>query len=487
MNARELIARVVAPLVKATEGALRPGPYQLPISGGFLPDGAPINWWQTGMLPQGTITPSAMVEACISAYAQTIAMCPGDHWRSTNKGGRERVTNSALARILKTPNSYQSISDFLMNATRFLYLEGNAYALALRNSRFEITELHLMDSRQCNAQLAYNGEIFYHLAGNEIISRRLAELGGDTMMIVPQRDVLHIKLNTTDRLWPFPLKGSSPLIAALADIAASDAIKRQQINFYMNQARPSAVLSTDLVLKREQVEELRQRWVEQAKGLDGCGPGGTPILTAGLKVLPWGAIGRDVQIADVMKLSTEQIALAFRIPLQVLGLTGGASFANTEALMQFWLASSLGFTLNHIEETFGLAFGLKGQPDEYLELNTDALLRSMFKDRIEGLARGVQGGIFSPNEARNKEGYDDVAHGDEPRVQQQVVPLSAAAGIPAAKPSPFGSGPHPPPAPGPGAPPPAPPPKDHDANVRRHIHGIRSAAARQERARLTAQ
>jgi hypothetical protein len=58
------------------------------------------------------------------------------------------------------------------------------------------------------------------------------------------------------------------------------------------------------------------------------------------------------------------------------------------------------------------------------------LLRSAFKDRIDGLARAVQGGIMAPNEARNSEDLDSVEYGDEPRVQQQVVPLSAAASIP---------------------------------------------------------
>jgi hypothetical protein len=113
--------------------------------------------------------------------------------------------------------------------------------------------------------------------------------------------------------------------------------------------------------------------------------------------------------------------------------------------MQQWKASGLGFALNHIEEALGLLFDLKGQPDEYVELDTAALLRSAFKDRIEGLARAVQGGIYAPDEARALEGYAKVpgGYGKEPRVQQQVVPLSAAENIPA--------------APGPGAPPPAPP------------------------------
>ena len=83
----------------------------------------------------------------------------------------------------------------------------------------------------------------------------------------------------------------------------------------------------------------------------------------------------DTKIADVMKLTEQNIALAFRIPLQMLGV-GDTPFASTEALMRFWLASGLGFCLNHIEESFGVLFGLRGVPDEYVEFDTGALLRS---------------------------------------------------------------------------------------------------------------
>jgi hypothetical protein len=133
----------------------------------------------------------------------------------------------------------------------------------------------------------------------------------------------------------------------------------------------------------------------------------------------------------MLKLADEHIALAFRIPLQILGMGHGA-YNSTELLMQSWIASGLGFCLNHVEEAIGVLFMLKGQPDEYVEFDTAALLRSAMKDRIEALARGVQGGIFAPNEARNTEGLPDAPFGDEPRVQQQVVPLSAAGKIPAA-------------------------------------------------------
>jgi hypothetical protein len=116
------------------------------------------------------------------------------------------------------------------------------------------------------------------------------------------------------------------------------------------------------------------------------------------------------------------------MPLAVLGI-GDTPFASTEALMSSWKSSGLGFCLNHIEEAIGRLFGLSGQPDEYLEFDTEALLRSNFKEMIEGLARGTISGIYAPDEARNKIGLPSVPGGvgKEPRVQQQVVPLSFGA------------------------------------------------------------
>jgi HK97 family phage portal protein len=436
VGARDLVVGALRTIARAVEGAFRPGPYYLPWSGGWLPDGVPTNFWQAGynVLPLGTS--SALVEACISAYSQTVAMCPGSHWRLNDKGGRDRITNSAIARILRHPNDYESISDFMLNATRMLYLDGNAYAMAIRNERFEIKELHLMDSRLSRPQLAYDGSIYYRLYGNQVIARRL----GEEALIVPARDVLHIRLHVDrTRQYPFPLWGQTPLLAALEEIGIGEAVNQQQLNFYLNQARPSAVLQTDLVLDKDQVQALRDRWNEQSKLL---AAGGSPILTAGLKVFPWSVGAKDAQLAEILKMSEEHIALVFRIPMQILGV-GGQTFGSTEALMQFWVSTGLGFCLNHIEEAFGLTFGLKGQPEEYVEFDTGALLRSAMKDRIEALARGVQGGIFAPNEARAQEGLPAVPFGSEPRVQQQVVPLSQVEKIPA--------------APSPSAPPAAPP------------------------------
>lgn len=406
------LARLLPWRKKATEGGYRPGPYLL--EGGWLSAkaGKFLNWWQAGYSLQPYGEGSAMVEACVSAYAQTAAMCPGDHWRKLENGGRERVQNSALSRVLRHPNDYQSISDFLMNLTRRLYTHGEAFAVAIRNDRNEIDELHLM--RDGMAQVADDGSIFYHLGGNEVIERRR-----DFLAPIPARDVLHVRLHTPRH----PLKGVSPILATTLDLAMSGAVLNQQIAFYINQARPSFMLETDEHLTAVQVSDLRARWDAQTQGENA---GGTPILSWGLKAKPVTVgSGADAQLAEMLKMTEQNVALAFRMPLQVLGI-GGTPFASTEALMSSWRATGLGFCLNHIEESFGLLFRLKGVPEEYMELDTKALLRSAFKERIEGLVRGVIGGVYSSDEARAEEDLPASPNGvgREPRVQQQVVPLS---------------------------------------------------------------
>lgn len=398
---------------KAAEGAYRPGPYLL--SDGWLSASAGklINWWQAGHSLNQYGESGAMVEACVSAYSQTVAMCPGGHWRTLPDGGRELVTTSALARILKRPNDYESMSDFLLNVTDRLYRGGEAFAYAVRNDRNEIIELHRM--RHGYPYVGTDGSIFYSLSGNEIAEQRF-----DLSAPVPARDVLHVRLKTTRH----PLKGESPILAVALDRAMAGAALNQQVAFYLNEAKASFVLETDQQLTAEQTRDLRARWDEQTKGDNA---GGTPILTWGLKAKPVGMSPNDSKLADMLKLTDQNIALAFRMPLQILGI-GGTPFASTEALMSAWKSTGLGFALNHIEEAFGLLFRLKGMPDEYLEFDTDALLRSSFKEMIDALSAAA-GKVMTSNEARAKIGLGKKDGGDELYVQMQDIPLSMAGKV----------------------------------------------------------
>jgi HK97 family phage portal protein len=453
----------------APEGEPRPGPYYVTNPTGILPDawGKYWNYWQLGYDPLPGAPGSAVVEACVAAYAQTIATCPGDHWWALDNGGRERVTTSALSRILKRPNDYQSRSDFVLNLARDLYRDGNSYALAERNDRFEISALHPFDPKQSKPVIGEDGSVFYSLVGNNVIDRRLDGLGTRTNqgLLVPARNVLHVKLEPESAQ---PLLGIPPARHAAAAVAAQQAIGSQLVSIFGNMNRPAGVIESEVALTGTQNEGYRQRFKEAWQGVDNLGGGGPPILPPGLKFKGISMTAKDSEMAAAAKLTQDEIYMVFGVPPAILGMAT-SSFTSTEALMQFWLSRGLGFAINHIEVALDHFFGLKGWPDEWVEFDTRALLRVAYKDRIEALTRGVQGGIYSPNDARNAEDLPNAKFGDEPRVQQQVVPLSAWDKVPPATPAPE-------------APPPSPAPDANADDGKDWLEHMTQRAAEHERA-----
>lgn len=411
------------------EGKPKTGPWL--VNGGWLPAEAGFwNFWQMDLDPI-PISGNAIVEACVAAYAQTIAQCPGDHWRATGDGGRERVTTSALSRILRRPNEYQSRSDFIMKMAADLYRSGNAYALAVRNDRFEVQAFHVFNPTQSHPIVDGQGNVFYELIGNNVIDRQYsaANYGPlpssfqrgvmSTSVYAPARDVLHIKLENKPGE---PLVGIPPSRHAADAIAAQNAIGQQLTKSLGSMNRPSGVIETDKNLTADQTKELRTALDAHWRGVDNLSAG-PPVLMNGLKFHAISNSAKDAEVLGTIKLTQDEIFMVYGIPPAILGLTDKSSFASTEALVQFWLVRGLGFAIDHIEVAFDHFFGLKSWPDEYVEFDTRALLRVAYKDRIEALARGVQTAIYTPNEARRTEDLPDKPGGNDPRVQQQQVPL----------------------------------------------------------------
>lgn len=420
------LARMITPRQKANpsgEGNYHPGPYT--VSGGVLPNdwGQYLNYWQMDYDPLAPPSCST-VEACVWAYIRAIAQLPGYHKREGGNGGTETVTTSALSRLLRAPSSYQTPSDFLVHLIRSLLYTGNSYWIAQRNDRQEVEALHWTDPRSCRVrEIRIEGqvfsEIFYEIGINPLVNMiSLAE----NSLVIPARDVLHVKLDTRRN----PLIGETWLSALAPEVAAYSSMYNSTTTFANNMSRPSGVLTTDLQIKQPDVEALRARWNEQAKGMNA---GGVPILTHGLKFQPISISAEDAQIVEQQKLTDQKIAAVFGVPGILLGIHDTATQKTTEAMMAEWLASGLGFVINHIEQAIDAFIGLSALPAgrEWTEFDTSALLRSMFKDQIDGLARSVQAGIHAPNDARRIMGLAAAKKGDEPRVQQQMVPLSFEA------------------------------------------------------------
>lgn len=357
---------------------------------------------------------NATVEACISALSQTTAMCPIYHLVEGADGAITRKNGSNAERVMRDPNPYNTRSLFMNNAIRSMYFTGNAYAVARRDDRGAVGELHLMDPRSTRAVMdAETGNVFYYVTPQH---NQPFQSVSEEDRIFPARNVLHLRIHTGHD----PLKGETPLSAAAASVSANTAITGHQSKFFNNMSRPSGVLSTTEKLNKEQMVQLREAWERQSKGMDS---GGIPILAGGLSWQGMSLSSQDAQMVEAFGMTIADISRAFRVPPPMVNDLTGATFNNSEQLNSWFLASGLGFLLEHIELELNKLFGLPF--NERLNFDTRQLLRSDWKTRMEALSEGVLKGVYSPNEARAKEGLPPVAFGDEPRVQQQVVPLSA--------------------------------------------------------------
>jgi HK97 family phage portal protein len=378
-----------------------------------VPSNLPVNFWQLGMdLQKHDGSPA--VEACVSAISQTVAMLPIEHWRKDADGGHTLITDSIASRVLRKPNAYQSRADFFLNLVRAELLSGNGYALALEDSNFQIESLHLASSPSTFPMIATDGTVFYSVALSDIGQGIFKQ----PQLMVPADKVLHVRAAAPRH----PLIGESPILAAQLAVQSGEAISAHLAAFFSNMSRPSGYLSVPGTLRSEQGEKLREEWT---KAFSAGGAGRVAVLQNGLSWQPLTMSAVDAEIIKAYSLTVHDVARVFRVPLSIIGESGGQTYSNTETLINFWLASGLSFVLEHIELALDALFQLP--PNEFLAFDIDAILRADFASRVDALTKGIQGGLFSPNEGRAREGLKRAAAGDEPRLQAQVVPLSFAS------------------------------------------------------------
>ena len=406
-------------------------------NGQSIPRTYPWNWWQKDMAPTtGDFSTFGPIFACVAAISQDLSRIPLHHVRIAENGKRDVVKHTAPPRSFRRPNRYQTRSDFILYLIRSLLFDGNGYAIVGgRNDRNEITSLYPINPRMVWPHIETNsGEYFYRIGQDA--TTELAEWDPATAWL-PPRDVLHIRLQTPKH----PLIGESPLVAALYPTMSGQQINAHNAAFFANMARPSGVLRHPGRLKPEGMQRIKEAWMKVTQHAN---TGEPAVLAEGMEWEQLTMTAVDAELARSYELSERQIFQIFRVPPFLGGdLEKGTSLNNVESLTRFYLQSCLGFYVDHLEEAFTLFFNLPPNENILFDLEP-ALLRGDIKERMEAYGKAIQNGVYSPNDARARENLPPAKDGDEPRVQQQLVPLSF--GMHMQPPTPGGTAPAPAPA-----------------------------------------
>lgn len=428
-----------------------------------------------------------VVEAIYTLYTNAFAQLRPHHRQvNLNTGAVEEVTSSPAAILLVQPNLYESGAT-LFGRLVCDWLAGEALLVAQVNGRDEPAALHLVSRGTWSPRIdPESREVFYFVSNDPALlfgpQAQVADVDESRLMVFPARNVMHLRWRTPRH----PLIGESPFAAAGLAAGINVALNRTQLLFVENMRRVSTVLSTDLILDRKQMADLREAYDVQAAK---WATGGIPILAGGLKMSSANLAAIDESVITSLRFSNEEIARTAGVPPPMYGdLTGGGSLSSSETLVLHWLSVSLGGLIERFEREFDRLFRMDGRHD-YVEMSTEALLRSDLAAQAQAMSQLVQGGCMTPDETRNRLGLGPAPGGDQLFVQKQMVPVTLATELAQGEVNKmtalWGPEPAPPPEPAPDeAPPPEPPPDEPEPEDTAAARALFAQASVQRRREL---
>lgn len=152
-------------------------------------------------------------------------------------------------------------------------------------------------------------------------------------------------------------------------------------------------------------------------------------IPPGYELKPVGFDPEKGQMTDARRFQTEEIARAYQLPPVFLQDLTRATFTNAEQQDLHLVKHLISQWAKAFETEVTLKLFGRGRGNRYVRHNLDGLLRGDFKSRIEGITRGIQTALLTPNEGRaldERPKHSNPA-ADELLVQGATVPLGSIA------------------------------------------------------------
>lgn len=247
------------------------------------------------------------------------------------------MSQHPLLQLLAAPNAGQDGAGLLEAVYGHLMLFGDAYleASAL-DDRNAPAELHSLRPDRMNVVPGQDGwpEAYEYRVGGR--SHRFD-------MTTETQPILHLRgFHPLDDHY-----GMAPLEAAAAAIDIHNAAGKWSKGLLDNAARPSGALVYKGADGATLSDEQFRRVLEELEGShQGAGNAGRPmLLEGGLDWKPMGFSPSDMEFLKTKEAAAREIALAFGVPPQLLGLPGDNSYSNyQEANRAFYRQTILPLT-----------------------------------------------------------------------------------------------------------------------------------------------
>jgi HK97 family phage portal protein len=272
-------------------------------------------------------TQNVIVYRCVNLISQTASHVP---WQVfIHRAGKKNLSNNhSISALLKKPNINKGGAEFFAELIASKLLFGNAYILGVAIDNASPKALYLLPSQNTNVEIQNGKAIAYKCNVNN--TSKLYPIHAISCM----SKVLHIKSYNPKN----PILGLSALEAAAASIEVHTMASKWNSGLLKNGARPSGALvmkDPNSYLTDEQFERLKEQLYSKYAG---SGNSGKPmILEGGLDWREMSISPKDMDFIESKNSAAREIALAFGVPPQLLGINGDNTYSNMqEARIALW-------------------------------------------------------------------------------------------------------------------------------------------------------
>ena len=324
------------------------------------------------------------VRTCVDFLARNVAQLGLHVFRRVSDTDRERLTDHPLTRLIGRPNP---------STTRYRLIEALMGDLGIYFAAYW-------------AKLDVQGQVALQrlpptavaVYGGLMPTRYELTLGGKRSDYTPDQ-IVHFRGYSPEN----PINGLSPLETLRRVLAEEHAMGDYREGFWANAARMNGIIErpeaapawSDVARTRFKAE-----FEELYSGAENSGK--TAILEEGMTWKPASFNAQESEYLAGRKLTREECARAFHIPLPMVGILDHATFSNIKEQHKNLYQDCLGPWLRMIEEEIELQllpeFG--DTAGVYCEFNIAEKLTGSFEEQMTALQAAVGRPWMSPDEAR---------------------------------------------------------------------------------------
>lgn len=363
----------------------------------------PGAWQRNIEIKTDSVLSNHAVFACQSLVATHIAKLPLDLYRTDSDGIWHRIENPAYSPVLRQPNGYQNMQQFIESWVISKLQYGNTYVLKERDNRNVIIRMHVLDPKFVTPLVSDDGVVFYQLMNDRLVGIT------EGTITVPATEIIHDRFNCMFH----PLVGISPIFAAGLAATQGLAIQSDSTKFFENGARPGGMLMAPGAISPETAAELKAYW---DSNYSGSNAGKVAVLGDGLKYEVMKTKATDAQMIETLKWTAEIICGIYRVPPYMIGVGARPAYDSAQAAKLEFYELALDYLVVAIVRLLDSGLGLDGITMG-VDFDIEQLMRMDASTQMEVLERAK--GKMTPNEQRKRLNLGPKDGGDSIYMQEQ--------------------------------------------------------------------